>query len=266
MTEAPAPERSSISPRATGRTLDRLAELEEERRHLLRSLRDLEREFEAGDVDDDDYRTLRDDYTVRAADVLRDIEQGQRRLAPKPPRNWRRTIVTAISLLVLAVGIAWMLAQAWGERGRGQEITGMTPGSEVRELLTNARSQLFTNLPRSNELFLRAVELEEERGVDNPEPLTYYAWTLALGTINSPDEELADSTQEVALLALDRAIRMDPDYPDPHCFVGIIQFRFRDDAAAAEPFVDTCLEQNPPADVATLVEPLRDQIAAELAS
>ena len=46
---------------------DSLAHLEEEREFLLRSLRDLEREREAGDIDDDDYRTLHDDYTARAA-------------------------------------------------------------------------------------------------------------------------------------------------------------------------------------------------------
>jgi hypothetical protein len=52
---------------ASGRRLDRLAELEEERRFLLRSLTDLEREHDAGDVDDLDYETLKDGYTVRAA-------------------------------------------------------------------------------------------------------------------------------------------------------------------------------------------------------
>ena len=37
---------------AGGTRLDRLAALEEERRFLLRSLTDLEREHDAGDVDD----------------------------------------------------------------------------------------------------------------------------------------------------------------------------------------------------------------------
>ena len=46
---------------------DRLAELEEERRFLLRSLDDLAREHEFGDVTDEDYRTLQDGYTARAA-------------------------------------------------------------------------------------------------------------------------------------------------------------------------------------------------------
>ena len=51
---------------------DRLAELEAERRFLLHSLDDLEREYEAGDVDLDDYDTLRDGYVSRAAAVLRE--------------------------------------------------------------------------------------------------------------------------------------------------------------------------------------------------
>jgi hypothetical protein len=37
---------------------------------------DLDREHEAGDVDDDDYEVLRDGYTARAAAVLRSIEEG----------------------------------------------------------------------------------------------------------------------------------------------------------------------------------------------
>ncbi|MBV8305542.1 MAG: hypothetical protein JOZ04_15120, partial [Acidimicrobiia bacterium] len=45
--------------------LDALADLEEQRRFLLQSLKDLDREREAGDIDDLDYRTLKDDYTAR---------------------------------------------------------------------------------------------------------------------------------------------------------------------------------------------------------
>ena len=61
----------------SGAQLDRLAALEDERRFLLRSLTDLEREHDAGDVDDLDYQTLKDGYTVRAAAVLRQIDEGR---------------------------------------------------------------------------------------------------------------------------------------------------------------------------------------------
>ena len=63
---------------------DRLAELEEERRFLLRSLDDLEREHEAGDVDEHDFEVLRDGYTARAARVLRAIDDGQSRRCRRP--------------------------------------------------------------------------------------------------------------------------------------------------------------------------------------
>ncbi len=74
-----------------------LAALEDERDFLLSSLRDLDAEHDAGDIDDVDYETLRDDYTVRTAEVLRAIERarqplprpGRRRTAP--PSNGRRS-------------------------------------------------------------------------------------------------------------------------------------------------------------------------------
>ncbi|HVM06330.1 MAG TPA: hypothetical protein VM242_14280 [Acidimicrobiales bacterium] len=48
-----------------------MSALEEDRDFLLRSLEDLEREREAGDLDESDYVALKEDYTARAAAVLR---------------------------------------------------------------------------------------------------------------------------------------------------------------------------------------------------
>jgi hypothetical protein len=42
---------------------DELARLEDERNFLLDSLRDVERERSAGDIDDEDYATLKSGYT-----------------------------------------------------------------------------------------------------------------------------------------------------------------------------------------------------------
>lgn len=50
--------------------------LEEDRDYLLRSLEDLEQEREAGDIDEADYLALKEDYTARAADVLRALDPG----------------------------------------------------------------------------------------------------------------------------------------------------------------------------------------------
>ncbi len=43
-----------------------IGSLEEQRDFLLDSLRDLERDREAGDISESDYLELKDDYTARA--------------------------------------------------------------------------------------------------------------------------------------------------------------------------------------------------------
>ena len=68
---------------------DRLAELEEERRFLLRSLDDLEREHDAGDVDEHDFAALRDGYVARAAAVLREIDEGKAAPCRRAPPSRR---------------------------------------------------------------------------------------------------------------------------------------------------------------------------------
>jgi tetratricopeptide (TPR) repeat protein len=67
-------ETDRASPPGAGRS--RRAALEEERDFCLRSLRDLEAEHAAGDLDDVDYRTLRESYVARAAAALRQVDLG----------------------------------------------------------------------------------------------------------------------------------------------------------------------------------------------
>ena len=61
--------------------------LEAERDFLLRSLDDLEAERDAGNIDDETYRELHDDYTARAAAVIRTIDDGVERPLPDAPRG-----------------------------------------------------------------------------------------------------------------------------------------------------------------------------------
>src|SRR5207249_2674682 len=121
--------------RARGPDVDALADLEEQRRFLLGSLRDLEQEWAAGDIDEADYRTLRDDYTARAAAVLRAIEDG--RAAPaesdaiSPAARRRRLRITAavtLGVLLLAVIAGLAVARSSGERVRGPTLAGVSSG------------------------------------------------------------------------------------------------------------------------------------------
>jgi tetratricopeptide (TPR) repeat protein len=257
VTEAP------LDPRRKGGELDRLAALEEERRFLLRSLDDLEREHEVGDVDDGDYETLRDGYTVRAADVLRQIEAGRRRVATRPPRRWGRIVGVTVIVAALAVGIGLVLANYLGERGAGQEMTGRTPGDEARTLLADARIAIGQgDFTLANELYREVDERERARGVDNPEARAYYGWTLALLSRSDPDEARAEAILDAARLALSQAIEMEPTYPDPHCFMAIVEFQFRDDPAAALPHVEVCEASNPPGELSDLIVPFAEEIRA----
>ena len=65
--------------------------------------------------------------------------------------------------------------------------------------------------------------------------------------IGSDSEALDQSA-----LLLVRAIEIDPSYPDPYCFLGIIE-------RSAER-LDVCLAANPPAEVRGLVEALRAEL------
>lgn len=246
-----------------GAELDRLAAVEEERRFVLRSLADLEREHAAGDVDDADYETLKDGYTVRAAAVLRQIEAGHGRLAPAAPRRWGRTLAVTAAVLAVAVAIGLALGAAWGERDAGQEVSGFTPGDDARTLLAGARSAMNQgDFELANELLRRVDEMERERGAENAEARAYYGWTLALLTIGDPDEERASLLLDASVLALSQAIEIDPDYADPHCFMAIVEFQFRDDPEAALPFVEVCEASDPPADLKSLIGPFADEVRA----
>lgn len=248
---------------------DRLAELEEERRFLLRSLADLEREFEAGDVDEVDYRALRDGYTVRAAATLREIEAGRSALPPKQPVNWRRRGVTGLVVVVLIGVVWWALAASSAERLPGQSSSGLDPRDDRAILMAQARDLQFQAPGEAAAVYEQVLE-EDPKDV---EALTYYGWTLALdaATAAAPATTVAGADDPVvaqlrdSVDALLRATELDPTYADPKCFLGIINANFLGEPEAALPWVEACIDANPPADVRDLVLGLRDSIEEQLA-
>lgn len=119
--------------------------LEQEREFVLASLRDLEREHDAGDLSDDDYRALHDRYTARAAQVLRALE-AEAPAAPRPARRARRRrrwlLVTGLVCLAVA-GLVLGLAAVVAPRLPGQAATGsprLGAGQAVAEELAQAET------------------------------------------------------------------------------------------------------------------------------
>ncbi|MCU1366235.1 MAG: hypothetical protein JWN39_1874, partial [Ilumatobacteraceae bacterium] len=170
--------RASVSP-------DRLAELEEERRFLLRSIGDLERERAAGDVEDDDYNALRDGYTARAAAVLRAIDEGRSGLPPKQPRNWKRLVGVTLAVILVGIGAGILVARASGQRDPGDTITGGTSPDQVAALLSEGRSLLFaSDYGEASKRFLAVLAIQP----DNVEANTYACWLLSVSTQIQTDQ------------------------------------------------------------------------------
>lgn len=240
-------------------TPERRTQIEEEKRFLLDSLADLEREHAAGDVDEADYFALKDSYTARAARLIAELDAAPvKREVGRRPRN----IAWGVAVLILAVVSGVLVASNSGERRAGQVMTGTIDDSNVSALLVQARSMGMSDIPAVLDLYSRVLAIEP----DNIEALTYFGWFSVLSATQESDEARAAERLESGLVLMRQATISDSTYPDAHCFLGITFFRFLDDADAAAPEIDACLETNPPAEVAALVQGLADQIDEALAN
>ena len=232
------------------RTDELRTELEEERDFLLRSLDDLEGEHAAGDLADDDYRALKEDYTARAAAVLRRLQHldgpddGDAGDAPAPPpakaangrsparagpsgsRRPRWPMVLGISVTVaLAAGSGYLVTQSAGERRPDQQATG-TIETSPRSLLQQA-----IDLDNDGRL-VDAAKLYDAvlaQEPDNVVALTRRGWVLGRSGRQAESVELLQG----ALGYLDRATKVDPSYPDAHAFKGLVLGALRRPGEAA---------------------------------
>jgi len=216
--------------------------LENERDFCLRSLRDLDAEFAAGDIDEQDYRDLRDSYTVRAAAVLKALAgtsessngasgngtavpasasgNGSTHHAPSSRvpdsgpaarAGWRRRAGVAVGVVVIAAGACWTVIESSATRLPGQEITGQALGSEQVASQLLAAQRAIAKGDDVSALKDYQKVLSSQPG--QPEALTGEGWLLA-------------QTQQPSLLnqglgMLARAEQAAPDYAPAHLYRGI---------------------------------------------
>lgn len=239
---------------------DRLAALEEERRFLLSSIRDLEREFAAGDVEQHDYEVLRDGYVARAAAVMREIDEGKSSLVPKVQRPWwRRLLVPALTLLV-AVALGLAVRSFAGQRLPGQGLTGGQQLDEASTLLASGRSKLGTD-PSGALLDYRKVLTVDP---NNAEAHTYVAWLLVLnGKQTSNESQVKDG---IGLLK--EATTFDDAYADPHCLLAVASARMlaTPDDVTARLEAQACLDRNPPSMMRPMVQGLLGEVSGSSTS
>jgi tetratricopeptide (TPR) repeat protein len=223
---------------------DGLAALEEERAFLLRSLDDLEREHEAGDVDDHDYATLKDDYTARAARTIRAIEAHQARVAAaRPRRSWPRLVGTVAGVVAFAVVAGLLVAHFSGRREAGDALTGDIRES-TRTQLDNARAAI------QQERYDDAIEIYDDLLAEQPDNVEALAYK-GLAQVGNGDMQ--------ALVTLIDAAELDPDYPDTHYFLaGAFATAGRYDTALRE--LDRFDTLDPPPDLAAEADDLRAQV------
>ncbi len=281
---------------ASGRRLDRLAELEEERDFLLRSLDDLEREHAAGEVDDEEFATLNDDYTRRAAAVARQIQEGEATIAHEATSSQKWWYFAGAAVLAVVAGLT--LAQFSGQRAPGGIITGdinssvRTRVAEAEQLffggdLEGAREMVDAVLVDDRDLaeaLLLSAQLHERQAEIEPalrqldqilaaDPdhvgaLTLRGWILVRVSPAARDEALAAEGVDLHALgleALDRAIELGATVPDPYLFRGLAARELQGDLAAAIEYYEAALERDPPPQMAQVITDTIQEMRAALA-
>jgi tetratricopeptide (TPR) repeat protein len=197
---------------------DELAALEEQREFLLTSLRDLDAEHDAGDVDDRDFDQLKDDYTARAAAVIRAIDGHHRLVARRAPRTSpgrRLLMIGAVVVVALLAGV--LVARSAGQRSVGDTITGGVRQSTRDDLLA-ARQKL------ADGDYDGAITIYDSVLADDPanvEALTYRGWMYRLKATQPSSSDPVPSLK-AAVGDLKAALAVAPDDGTALTFLAVL--------------------------------------------
>lgn len=215
-------------------------ELENERDFLLKSLDDLEGERSAGNIDDESYTELHDDYTARAAATIRALRDGVDTRPTPPPSSWRRRGLVIGGIVALAVLASVTLAAALGARLPGQTSSGNSPAAAsatrdqrksrleaaVQANPTDAtvRLALARFLEESGDMVGSLKQLDEavRVGPDNVDALANAGRVrfIVAGQVPSPDAQRQLVTSARTLL--DRAVQANPDHADARFYRAVL--------------------------------------------
>jgi cytochrome c-type biogenesis protein CcmH/NrfG len=214
-------------------------ELERERDFLLKSLDDLESERSAGNLDDESYRQLHDDYTARAAAAIRALRDGIDARPVGRPVSWRRRGLVIGAIVALAALSAVTLAAALGARLPGQTSSGNAPAASPSRDQGQSRLEAAVRAnPSDAGARLALARFFEEKGdivgslkqldeavtvaPDNADALANAGRVrfIVAGQVPSPDAQRQLVTSARSLL--DRAVQADPDHADAHFYRGVL--------------------------------------------
>ncbi len=191
-----------------------------EREHLLASLDDLDAEFAAGDIDEVDYQTLKDDYTARAAKLSKVLDGApvKRVKAEGPPLA--RRVLWVVGVIALAGFSAFAMVEFSGARGSSDTASGDIRLSSASLLNDAANEFRLGNVDRAIELYGEVLE----QSPTNVEAFTYRGWL-----------RYQSGDVKAALNDFDDAVAFDPEYGDVRVFRAIVALDAGDfDTARAE--------------------------------
>lgn len=223
---APAGPKAPTKKRSSKRAAldpDELAALEEQRDFLLRSLADLDREHDAGDLEDEDYETLRDDYTSRAAEVLRAIDEQRAAFDDaRKPRSLGRTFAWVAAVAVFAIVSGVVVASALGARKAGESSSG---GVTVEQTTTQKANECIPKIQSAPDEAADCFETILKDDPQNVVALTWSAWLYSLVSENLEPGADQRTYQALAAVRLDAAVESNPKYSYARAFRAIVAYR-----------------------------------------
>jgi cytochrome c-type biogenesis protein CcmH/NrfG len=239
-------------------------QLEAERDFLLKSLDDLEAERAAGGIDDDSYRALHDDYTARAAAMIRNLRDGVDARPTAPATSWQRRGLVIGAIVAFAVIAGVTLALALGARLPGQTSSGntdattdRTPSAEAQRKRLEAAVAANPDDAASRLLLARFLEADDDLSgaleqydaviAVDADNAAAYAQSGRLLYLTAGQAPAADAALLVERAAerLDRSIELDSEYPDARFFRAIVRANEYGDFAGAQQDLQRYLVASP---------------------
>ncbi len=303
MTVEPGPVESAVAPGSSLPDPAERAELEAERDFLLRSLRDLRAEREAGEIEEADFIALSESYTARAGRALRRLQELDQAgvgsvgdaAAPvlesadaiaRPPatgtvpegvgtapdadpartgRPGRRRRLAGRRGLVVAAGLG-LLGIGAGllvYGSTGSRSVGQTVSGSVPLSPAQELSAAQQAMAGGNDL----TALELFQAVLRVEPNQPEALAYSGWLLREAgDEQSNPKLVTQGILAEEAAVQADPQYPDARYFLGVMLLDEAHDPAGAVTEFQAYLALHPPARDAKAVEPVLARARAELAA
>lgn len=230
--------------------------LEDKRLNLLRTLRELDGDRAAGVISEDDYDMFREELEARTIAALRALRPGEQRAelaaalkesrvagASRGAAVRSRSLTLPGVLVAIAIVAATVpfLFRAAGSRASGQLITGDMPSAAQPASLIAVFEQRVREHPEDIGARLNLAQQYLDSG-DGRLATQQYLEVIKLDPMNAEANTklgylvYVAGLPEQGLRAVNRALEVDPNYPDALYLKGVILLQGlnrRADAAAA---------------------------------